>query len=138
MVSEPVEARRRTTQVGGEEQRGRHRIPRLSLKRDVVRTRLVDPRAPAGNRGEEPHLVLLDRAAELRAGPEDALNLGARIDAERPETIVDIRALHVGVRVIPVDAATKGVAAALGNRVEGSAAGAGFRAHAGGLQLQLL
>src|SRR5207244_7835948 len=93
---------------------------------------------PPRDRREEPQTVLLDRAAELRAGAIDVLNLRARSDAVRWQVVFDVRALHVLRRDVPVDRSVEGVAADLRDRVERRAARPRLRAHAGRLELHLL
>ncbi len=151
VVPIPVEARRRLAR-GVErrlvrerrarlpriEQRRRVRVARFFLQRIVIGARLVRALAPARDRREVPQPVVHDRPARLPAEAEDLLHLAGRVDPERPQRVVDVRALHRAVREVAVHAAVERVAAALGNRVERRAARAGLGAHARRLELQLL
>ena len=80
------------------------RDPRFALELVEERAWLVHARAPPANRGKEPHLVLHDRAAQLRANPVDRLDLGGGGDPERLDLVGEVAAVHGRVREVAVDA----------------------------------
>ena len=138
MGPEPVEGGRGTRQVRLVGNRRGAGDPRFALELVEERARLVDARAPSADRGEEPHLVLHDRAAQLRADPIDLLDLRGGGDPERLDLVGQVAAVHGRVREVAVDRAAEHVAAALRNRVQRRAARARLRAQASGLELHLL
>ena len=109
---------------------------RFAIRHEGIQRQLVVDLA--ARRRVEPELVPDDAAAQVGAGAVAVADARARIDAERPQIVVDVVGLILDGRLVERRVAVEGVAAGLHQRVQIDAAAGHFRAVTDGADCGLL